>query len=228
VVCITHYTKDAVADLAKRTWVVPNAVDGSFFQMDAKPPPEKVPRILCVGHICLRKNQNAFIRALDPLARESKFEILFLGEAVAGREYDDEFLHLVRDRPWCVYGGMADREKLKQYFREATALALPSLEDNCPMVVLEAMAAGIPVVAAKVGGVPDLIEEGVTGLFCDPTDAPSMASGVAKFVKDASSTESLAARAKQQAVARFSSTIVAQRHVDIYKEVIGNGLQNRS
>src|SRR4051812_36399207 len=76
VVCITHYTQKAVADLAKQTWVVPNAVDASFFDVNARPPPEKPPKILCVGHVCLRKNQNAFIRALDPLARERKFEVL--------------------------------------------------------------------------------------------------------------------------------------------------------
>src|SRR6185369_9517211 len=69
VVCITRYTQEAVSDLARRTWVVPNAVDASFFKVDAAPP-GKTPRVLCVGHICQRKNQNAFIRALDPLAEE--------------------------------------------------------------------------------------------------------------------------------------------------------------
>src|SRR5205823_3757977 len=155
----------AVAASARRTWVVPNAVDASFFEIDAQPPPQKPPRILCVGLICLRKNQNAFIRALDPLAREHKFELMFLGQTTPGQPYDDEFLSLARARSWCTYGGHAGREKLKDHLRLASLLALPSLEDNCPMVVLEAMAAGVPVVAAKVGGLPDLIEEGKTGFF---------------------------------------------------------------
>ena len=222
VVCITRYTEDAVADLAKRTWVVPNAVDGSFFQIDAQPPPEKIPRILCVGLICLRKNQNAFIRALDSLAQQRKFEVLFLGLTQAGSAYDDEFLRLVGERPWCVYGGMADREKLKQHFRDATVLALPSLEDNCPMVVLEAMAAGVPVVAAKVGGVPDLIEDGVTGFFCDPRDARSMAEALEKILQSPSTARDLARRAKQAASTRFSPAVVAQRHLEIYREVLGD------
>ena len=101
VVCITHYTEEAVRDLARRTWVVPNAVDASFFAVNSQPPLEKMPRILCVGHICLRKNQNAFIRALDALAGRQKFEVVFLGSAIAGRAYDDEFLQLVRERSWC-------------------------------------------------------------------------------------------------------------------------------
>lgn len=220
VVCITHYTEDAVKDLAKRTWVIPNAVDASFFAVNSQPVPDKIPRILCVGHICLRKNQNAFIRALDSLAPAGKFEVLFLGLSAGERAYDDEFLRLVRERPWCGFGGMADRAQLKNHLRDATALALPSLEDNCPMVVLEAMAAGVPVVAAKVGGLPDLIEEHKNGFFFDPLDARSMAHAVEKILQEKSAARDLARRAKEEALKRFSPEVIARRHVDIYREVL--------
>jgi len=220
VICITHYTEDAVKDLATRTWVVPNAVDASFFDVDSRPNPEKIPRILCVGHISVRKNQIAFIRALDSLAPAGKFEVLFLGLAETGNFYADEFLRLVRERSWCVFEGMADRAQLKNHLREATALALPSLEDNCPMVVLEAMAAGVPVIASKVGGLPDLIEEGKNGLFFDPLNEQSMAEGVRKIVQENCLTRDLAKRAKNQAMKRFDPEVVAQRHVEIYREVL--------
>ncbi|HEX4265692.1 MAG TPA: glycosyltransferase family 4 protein [Verrucomicrobiae bacterium] len=223
VVCITHYTQEAVRDLTKRTWVVPNAVDASFFDVNSQPSANKPPRILCVGNACLRKNQNAFIRALDPLATRHKFELKFLGIAVAGRPYDDEFLQLVRERPWCVFGGMASREQLKQELHEATALALPSLEDNCPMVVLEAMAAGVPVVAARVGGLPDLVEDGKTGFFCDPLNPQSMCEAIEKVFSAGPEVTVLAARAKQEALARFHPKIVASRHLEIYNEVLAGG-----
>jgi len=220
VICITHYTQNAVADLAKRTWVVPNAVDHSFFGIDAQPTAGRVPRILCVGLACRRKNQNAFIRALDALNPQGRFEVVFLGIAQAGQAYDDEFLGLVRERPWCVYGGMADREQLKGYFREATALALPSLEDNCPMVVLEAMAAGVPVLAAKVGGLPDLIEDGKTGYFCDPLDPRSMVDGVSRMLQNQSAARAIATAARQQSRARYEPEVIARRHLEIYREVL--------
>jgi len=228
VVCITRYTETAVADLAKRTWVVPNAVDASFFGVDAQPSAGKPPRILCVGHICLRKNQNAFIRALDSLAPQGRLEVLFLGQTVGGKAYDDEFLRLVRERPWCVYGGLADRAQLKQHLHEATALALPSLEDNCPMVVLEAMAAGVPVIAAKVGGLPDLIEEGKNGLFCDPLDPRSMSGTLEILLHNASLSRELATRAKQEAMARFRPEVIALRHVEIYRDVLRGGSHVRN
>jgi glycosyltransferase involved in cell wall biosynthesis len=211
-----------VSDLAKRTWVVSNAVDASFFEVNAQPPLEKPPRILCVGHICLRKNQNAFIRAFDLMARDRKFEAVFLGHASPGRAYDDEFLQLIRERPWCIYGGVADRDKLKEHLRVTSLLALPSLEDNCPMAVLEAMAAGVPVVAAKVGGVPDLIEDGQTGFFCDPLDTASMSQAMERVLANSPAARETAVRAKRAAQERFHPKIIARRHVEIYREVLSS------
>jgi glycosyltransferase involved in cell wall biosynthesis len=226
VVCITRYTQDAVAPLAKRTWVVPNAVDSRFFEV--QPEPESPPIILCVGNICLRKNQNRLIQALDPLAQRARFKLIFLGRATNGYDYDDEFFGLLKTRSWCAYEGFADRAKLRDYLRRATLLALPSLEDNCPMVVLEAMAAGVPVVAAKVGGVPDLIEEDRTGYFCDPLNAESMRAAIGRGVANPAEALELARLARQRARERFHPLVIARRHVEIYREVLGQGGNHES
>jgi glycosyltransferase involved in cell wall biosynthesis len=220
VVCITNYTRDAVAGLAKKTWVVPNAVDAGFFEVRPEINLERPPMILCAGAISPRKNQNAFIRALDPLAATRKFRVLFLGGTPEGDAYSRDFFELVRARPWCEHAGFVDREKLKSHLREAALLALPSLEDNCPMVVLEAMAAGVPVVAANVGGVPDLVEDGRTGLFCDPLDAASMGSAVEKLLARPEWGRELAAVANRVARERFHPAIIARRHLEIYREVL--------
>jgi len=225
VVCITNHTRQAVISLARRTWVVPNAVDPSFFDVSAARQTGSIPSILCVGLVCPLKNQNAFIQALDPLAKRHKFELVFLGITLPGRAYDDTFLSLVRERSWCRYDGFAGRDKLKEYLRKATLLALPSLEENCPMVVLEAMAAGVPVVAAKVGGVPDLIEEGQTGMFFDPLDAESMRSAIGKMLTDPGTAKHLATNALESARQRFQPRVIAQRHLSIYREVLGKGVQ---
>ncbi|HEV2693899.1 MAG TPA: glycosyltransferase, partial [Verrucomicrobiae bacterium] len=102
VVCITRYTQAAVESLAPRTWVVPNAVDGSFFDLRPAPDASAPPIGLCVGAICVRKNQNAFMRALDALAAERKFKIIFLG-LVENSDYGREFQRLVAERPWCEH-----------------------------------------------------------------------------------------------------------------------------
>jgi len=222
VVCITNYTREAVAGLAKKTWVVPNAVDESFFGLAPQTNPAQPPVILCVGAICARKNQNAFIRALDPLAAKQKFRLVFLGVATNKNAYCREFFSLLASRPWCEHVGFVDREKLKSHLRGAMLVALPSLEDNCPMTVLEAAAAGVPVVAANVGGVPDLIEDGKNGLLCDPLNAASMGSGVQKLLTQMELARALAAEANRRAKERFHPTTVARRHLEIYREVTGS------
>jgi glycosyltransferase involved in cell wall biosynthesis len=218
VICITRYTQDAVKDLARKTWVVPNAVDASFFEVQAEP--DDTATILCVGQICHRKNQNWFLEALDTLAKTRKFRVVFMGGEEKDDPYAAEFHKLAATRSWCEYAGFADREKLKAQLKHASMLALPSLEDNCPMVVLEAMAAGVPVLAARVGGVPDLIEDGKTGLFHESLDADGMRAGVEKILGDRNIARSLATTAKERAREKYHPLVIARRHVEIYREVL--------
>jgi glycosyltransferase involved in cell wall biosynthesis len=88
------------------------------------------------------------------------------------------------------------------------------------MVVLEAMAAKVPVVAAKVGGVPDLVTEGETGLFCDPLNPASMRQAVEKMLSDSAAARAIAERAKAIARQRFHPKVIAARHLEIYREVL--------
>jgi glycosyltransferase involved in cell wall biosynthesis len=220
VVCITNYTRDLVASLAKRTWVVPNAVDAAFFAV--QPAPSNPPVVLVVGQICERKNQNAFIRALEPLAHNFPFKILFLGGLAQGDPYAEEFKTLVAARPWCEHGGFANRAKLRDHLRSASVLALPSLEDNCPMVVLEAMAASVPVAAARVGGVPELIDPGRTGVLFDPLDPISMMEAMRSLLGDPAKRATLRETARAEALQRFHPQVIARRHLEIYREVLSN------
>lgn len=220
VLCITRYTQESVRPLARKTWIVPNAVDASFFEVSPERPDGRTPRILSVGLICLRKNQNAFIRALDELAKRRPLELVFLGLPGEDPGYTEVFKRLVAERPWCTYAGFAERDRLKAEFRHADLVALPSLEDNCPMVVLEAMAVGVPVMAANVGGVPELITEGETGWMCDPLDAASMRGAVERALSNYPRSLDMAQEARNQARERFHPKSIAAQHLQIYREVL--------
>jgi glycosyltransferase involved in cell wall biosynthesis len=99
-------------------------------------------------------------------------------------------------------------------------LVLPSIEENCPMVILEAMAAGVPVVASKVGGVPDLIEEGITGLLMQPGNPSSIASAIERLLANPGAAGEMAGRARARALAAFEPRVVAERHHQIYRDVL--------
>ena len=218
VVCITEYTRSQVSDLSKRTWVVPNAVDQNFFAI--APAPVAPPLILCVGSIDARKNQNTLIDALAPLAAKMPIRLLFLGGINAASPYGREFLDRLKANPWCEHAGFADRDLLRTYFAQASLVALPSIEDNCPMVVLEAMAAGVPVVAGRVGGVPELIEHRQTGLLFDPCNPEEIKMAIAEILSNPATGEGMAKAAKSQANRVFHPEAVATRHLEIYREFL--------
>jgi len=215
VVCITNYTREAVAALARRTWVVPNAVDRSFFDIQRAPSDKR--QILCVATIDERKNQNALIDAIDTIGRPANLELVFLGGANRNKTYVRDFFTRIETRPWCRYAGFADRATLRGYFATASGLILPSLEDNCPMAVLEAMASGVPVAAARVGGVPDLVRDGENGWLCDPQDLASLAGVMHKLIDHPD--PGMAGRAQAEARERFHPRKIAGRHLEIYREV---------
>jgi glycosyltransferase involved in cell wall biosynthesis len=250
VICITRYTQQAVAQEAQKTWVIPNAVDPIFLSLgedrlgatgdsttshveisdklhDAdlissfSAPSNHIPVILVVANIDPRKNQISFIRALDRLAADQRFHLKFFGKC-GEDDYGKEFQSLVAHRSWCSFGGMIGRHELRQEFAMASLLALPTLEDNCPMVVLEAQAAGIPVMASNVGGIPDLIEDGVTGLLTDPARPDSMRHAIFRLLSDSNLTATISFNARLQSIKRFHPNVIAQRHLEIYRELLSS------
>ena len=220
VICISKYTQQQVSDLAKKTWLLPNATENLFFEPRLTAvDPSAPPLVLVVANVDSRKNQNALIQALDPLANKLKFIVKFFGRC-GEDSYGKEFRSLIEARPWCSWGGMISREKLRDEFARATTLFLPTREDNCPMVVLEAQASGVPVIASNVGGVPDLVKDGVTGLLTNPDFPSSMSFALEKILSDKALAAQLAEGARRQALACYHPNAVATKHLEIYREVL--------
>lgn len=222
VVCITNYTRRAVEHEVPVTWVVPNAADLRFFapaENGETAGPFFPPLILAVANVEARKNQNAFIQALDPLAGKLGFKVKFFGRNCGG-PYGAEFERLIATRPWCVFGGMIGREALRKEFANAALVALPTHEDNCPMAVLEGQAAGVPVMASNVGGVPDLIENNVTGLLTDPNRPETMRDAVERILTNPGLSARLIENGRKQALEKFHPLAVARKHLEIYREML--------
>lgn len=218
IVAITTYTQGNVADIARKTWVVPNATDKRYFSIERRP--SEPPVILYVGVIQDRKNQVGFLDALAPLAGEMAFRVRICGYINPEDAYARELLERLERYPWAESAGKISREELTEELAKSSVLALVSHEDNCPMVILEAMSAGIPVLASNVGGIPDLVEEGVNGHLCDPADPVSIREGLRRILSDPAHAEALGMAGKQRALERYLPVAVARRHLEIYREVI--------
>ena len=217
VVSISRYARDQVDGLNSRTWLVPNAAEAEFYEVRREP---QNPLFLCVSDIVEYKNQVGLVRALDGLRSQRDFTLVLVGRLLPDSEYGRLFLQEVKTRPWCRYEGLADRNHVKDLLARASALLHPSREDNCPMAVVEAMAAGVPVAAARIGGIPDLIEDGVTGLLFDPCDAAGIRFAAQRLLDDGPLADRLSRVAREHAAVQYHPRVIAERHMEIYREVL--------
>ena len=107
--------------------------------------------------------------------------------------------------------GWVGGEEKEALLRSAWAVTLPSHAEAMPMSVLESMAAGLPVVATRVGGVPSAVEEGVSGLLVAPRDRQGLGQALAAVLQDARLRRSLGQAARTRAATEFSAGVVIPR-----------------
>jgi glycosyltransferase involved in cell wall biosynthesis len=217
VVALTHYTKQRVEQHARCTYVIPNAVDEAFLRVNNQ---AQEMLALCVANVHVWKRQIELMEALDGLPEHQKPQLVFLGRSSTS-DYGVRFREAVSARSgWCQYEGNASREQLRDWLARASFVILPSIEDNCPMVALEAMAAGVPVAASNIGGIPDLVHPGKTGELFDPQDPARIRSAVLKLLSHNDYRDDCARRARLHALENYHPKSVAERHLAIYRELL--------
>jgi glycosyltransferase involved in cell wall biosynthesis len=219
VVAISRYTKQLVTGLASKTWLLPNAVDSRFFDIILSPPP--IPRFLFVGSLNERKNPLGLLKACAPFLKANRCTLALAGQFDPTGEYGMAFRREVEVLPKIEYLGFLGRDELAAEFAKSSALVLPTFEDNCPMVVLEAMAAGLPVAASRVGGVPDLVDHQITGLLFDPENLENMANCIEFLISNPEFRSTAGRAGKKKALEEFHPSRIAERHIEIYQEILG-------
>jgi glycosyltransferase involved in cell wall biosynthesis len=117
--------------------------------------------------------------------------------------------------------GRADRAATARWFRGASAFVLASRHEPFGIVTLEAMAAGVPVVATRVGGVPEFVHDGENGLLVEPDDAGAIAAALDRLAGDPGLSSGLVAHAGED-VEAFAWTRIAAQYQEVYAEVLAS------
>ncbi len=110
-----------------------------------------------------------------------------------------------------------ERNDVDQIYRSFNVYVLPSFEEGMPMALLEAMAAGLPVVATKVGGVPDLVCDPSVGTLIEPGDPTALATGIRDLLSDQSQRELMGSNARRRVEEQFSAAAMARNYVELYQ-----------
>ena len=100
----------------------------------------------------------------------------------------------------------------------------PSHQEALPLALLEAMGAGLPIIATRVGGVPEAIEDGASGLLVEPHHPAQIAAALRRLIADEDLARRLAATARVRATERYSEAEMTRRTLDLYQEVARQGM----
>ena len=120
------------------------------------------------------------------------------------------------------FWGFQTGNYLKQILSESTAVVVPSeWYENCPMTILEAFAAGRPVIGSDIGGIPELIDEGVDGFTFPPGDSVTLAEKVAWIWKNRDKARAMGLSGRKKVEERFNAEAHYDGLISIYNEVLG-------
>ena len=106
------------------------------------------------------------------------------------------------------------------YLSVADVLLLPSEQESFGLAALEALACEVPVVASRVGGVPEVVDDGLTGCLSEPGDLEKMSDDAARLLSDETARREMGRRARESAVGRYSTDLVIPQYIEFYERVI--------
>lgn len=184
-VCVSRSLKEGVIGLGispSKVSVVPNGVELS----DEKISESRTERfnLLWVGRMVVEKGLFDLLEGMKRIVREIPSATLTLvGEGPLRQELEKTALSLdLQDH--IIFTGVRPHKDIKEFLRASTLFVLPSLSEGLPIVLLEAMAQERAVVATRVGGIPEVIQDGKTGLLIPPKSPDSLAMAVIRLLRD--------------------------------------------
>jgi len=207
-----------------RVYRIENPVADAYFTVSSE---GEEATILYAGRVMPRKDLLTLLRALVRVRKEVPQVCLRVaGETESGAAYFEACCQFIQQQALdtaVTFLGSLTLERMVQEYARCAVLALPSKQETAPVVVAEAMAAGRPVVATRVCGVPYMVEDGVSGLLVEHGDVPGLADALLRVLLDDQLRVRMGRRGRELAEARFRADIVAHQTHCVYEELVNRG-----
>jgi glycosyltransferase involved in cell wall biosynthesis len=206
--------------------VVPNGIE-SVGLVPRDVTPGAPPSLLCVGNITANKGQGVLLEAVRLLrARHPGIRATLVGrDFTQGRFFQEAERRGLGD----TYTAVGFVDDVRPHLSRATVAVLPTLHrEGMPTALLEAMRAGIPVVASRVGGVSEIVDDGATGMLVTPGDASGLAEAIGRLLDDDALRARLAANAYRFVLDRHDLSGMVEGHRAAFVSALDRGNGGRT
>jgi glycosyltransferase involved in cell wall biosynthesis len=218
---------------------IPAPVDvlPNFIQRSPAPTPEMVEQtrrwlnldescfvVVTVGTVGWRKGSFEILKAIPRVVKNDPSVRFVL---VGGEEKPGEWKQLMENvrsnglDTWVRFTGEVPRERIQGILAVGHVFLLPSFIEGMPIAIIEAMRSGLPVISTRVNAIPEVIEDGVSGILIDPGNSQAIAEAVLSLTEHPSLREKLAQGAAQTFEERYELTRAMQRLRAVYERVLG-------
>jgi len=211
--------------LQEKTTVIHNGVDverfspahkytAGFFDFVSS---IKKPIVLYTGRLLFLKGMEVLIQSMkDILQKRSAYFI------IAGTGDIPKWRSMLSDVPEDSYTfmGYVDYENINYLYAKADIFLLPSLTESFPLVLLEAMASGVPVVATKVGGIPEMIDHLSNGILIEPNKPDALTEAIELLLRNPELRMELSRKARLKVERQFTGKTMADQTMNVYKEIL--------
>ncbi|TAK57008.1 MAG: glycosyltransferase family 1 protein [Dehalococcoidia bacterium] len=219
IIVISPFVAHTIAGQTQaRLHAIANPVDDAFFALTGA---QRDGRLLYAGTLEPRKGLHDLIEAVRHLrARGVTVEL-----RIAGADADPGYAASLRATATAMgaavrFLGVINQQQLLDEYAAAALVVMSSVEETSPMLLQQAMAAGKASVAPAVGGIPDLIDDGVTGRVVTPRDPAALAGAIEALLGDKAARQRMGEAARAVAESRFRASAVAAATRDVYRTAI--------
>ncbi len=227
-ICNSNFTKGWVLDSTRPKYceVVPMGVDTDKFAPPAEKPKKNKKLVLSMGRMIPLKGFKYLILAFfNLLEKQKNVQLILVGDGPDRRELEG----LVKEqglKRQVTFLGRIPNERAVEYLHQADCFVLPSIIDEqgntegLGVVLLEAMACGVPCIGSKVGGIPDVIRDGENGFLVEERDVQALADRIGLLTRDQELCRKMGAQAREFVVVNFDWKVQSRNLLQVYNSLI--------
>jgi glycosyltransferase involved in cell wall biosynthesis len=222
VVAVSHYTAERTGEAfdTRDIIVIHNGIDLNTFQPLQRDRPSRPFRLLFVGKRSVRKG----VDLLDPIMRRlgSDHELVYTASQNPNKRTEN------MPNGSRSLGTVPNIHGMVNIYQNADALLFPTRLEGFGLAALEAQACGLPVIATECSSLPEVVEQGVTGILCPQDDVAAFADAAQRLSADPDLWHRMAKAARARAEARFNIETMVDRYLAVYRSLLSRGQKGSS